>query len=628
MEYIYGIIILISNVSVAVAVSLAFFNKQIVAFFLSFWALLTAQIVAISLLLSFAKLLAPLYYMVLSVFVFLAVFYWLKKQKRRIHFDFDIKSKIGEIKSDKILAFFVIGVIGLFVLNLIYALTIPVFNADSLNYHVPRVVQWLQNRQVGHYFTIDHRQTSFPLNSSMILMWTRMVGGGYWLLNISQWFSALVACTGIYAIAKQIGFSKKQAIFGAGIFFTMPMVILQSSTPQNDIVLTSFTLVAIYFLIEYVFNKQFIYLLISGLAFGIATGTKYTIAFAIPGVILYLLVIFIKNKHLFNFKLLFRICLVLIICFMIFGSFSYILNYTEYGNPVASEQVYDVHINKQEPLKSGVRYFFQLLDFTGIDGKVGAYISSGHAQVWDKTYEVLGMEKHPLELQGRGNGTFYYDKKPSNGYTGFGIWGFMMIFTTFFALFSKNYKKRSVALIVVIWFAIALTILNYTTFKIRYFVLPYALNCILFSGVFLDLDRKKLAFALKSILVIVALYVGFYASFQGHAHNASMVKMSPKEYYLMGYEPNTTQAYEYLDQHVADGSVVGVQVHSKRYMFDFSTYTVMSPERYIYIPNHYDPDKAIETFDLDYLVVKEDPEVIHPAHNRISDGWFLYQQEN
>ena len=303
-----GILILGTNIITAAIVTGLFFYKKLTEYLLAFWVIFIGKIILISTILSLVKRLNPLWFLIVSVLflAFTLIPIFLTKKSIRIP-RFNIFNKLSFFLHEKTLLIFGIGWAALVAASLIFTVTTPIFNYDSIYYHIPRVVQWSQNQSLGHFFTNDFRQTTFPINASVIVLYIRMISGGYTLLKLMGWFSTLLSCVGVYALSKQFGFGKKASIFSMFLFFTLPMVMLQSSTTQNDIFNLSFILCAIYFLFEYIKKDQIIFIVLSGMAFGISAGSKYTVAFIIPGVILAMIIYYIKNKHLFNFKTVYNL---------------------------------------------------------------------------------------------------------------------------------------------------------------------------------------------------------------------------------------------------------------------------------------------------------------------------------
>src|SRR5204863_3734079 len=82
----------------------------------------------------------------------------------------------------------------------------------------------------------------------------------------------------VAGIARRLGLTLRQALFGALLFATLPVVILQSSTALNDLVFGSFLACCAYFL----FTWRPVTLSLAALALGLAIGTKITALLGLP----------------------------------------------------------------------------------------------------------------------------------------------------------------------------------------------------------------------------------------------------------------------------------------------------------------------------------------------------------
>lgn len=138
-----------------------------------------------------------------------------------------------------------IGVVAtiLAVVGVVAAMAPPNTN-DALDYHMPRVVHWLQNDGVAFYPTAVPRQlTLSPWAEYAIAQFQILSGGDRWA-NLVQWFSMVGSVVGVTLIAKQLGADRRGQVFAAAVAATIPMGILQGATAQNDYVV-SFWLVAL-----------------------------------------------------------------------------------------------------------------------------------------------------------------------------------------------------------------------------------------------------------------------------------------------------------------------------------------------------------------------------------------------
>jgi len=132
-------------------------------------------------------------------------------------------------------------------LTLSVALLAPPNNHDSLTYHMPRVMHWIQNQTVAHYPTSDLRQISFAPGASYIVTQLYLLAGSDQFANGVQWMAFLGSIVGVANIANLCGI---RPAIAALVCATIPMAVLQSATTQTDLA-TSFWLVCFaYFILR------------------------------------------------------------------------------------------------------------------------------------------------------------------------------------------------------------------------------------------------------------------------------------------------------------------------------------------------------------------------------------------
>jgi len=165
------------------------------------------------------------------------------------------------------------------------ALLTPSTNWDSLTYHLPRVMHWIQNRSVEHYPTgcISQLQmgpwTAF-LQTHLMLFW-----GDDRLANLVQWFAMIGCVLAASFIAKRLttggdSTSTRAQLFAALLVVTLPTGILESITTQTDYV-AAFWLASFVALILALWDNAYNrwYLGGAALAVGLGLATKITALF-------------------------------------------------------------------------------------------------------------------------------------------------------------------------------------------------------------------------------------------------------------------------------------------------------------------------------------------------------------
>ncbi len=264
---------------------------------------------------------------------------------------------------------FIAYAIGVFLI-----LATPQNNYDSMTYHLSRIGYWLQHSTLSPWPTPNPRQTTFPPNAEIGLLWMALFWGSDLLSGFIQWLCVPVIMAAIYGMSGMLGANPRQSLMLSLIWATFPEVFLQSLTTMNDLVSAAFFTSAVYFLYTGFKAGAKHDLLLSGLALGLALGTKSTVILALPGLLLILiaLLIFERNKvwnKLFTWSLL--SCL----AFLLVGAFSYAQNYIYYRNPFSISQWTNYFVNpslsrSELVTKNLFLYSVQMADLTGVPESV------------------------------------------------------------------------------------------------------------------------------------------------------------------------------------------------------------------------------------------------------------------
>jgi hypothetical protein len=143
-----------------------------------------------------------------------------------------------------------IAIIGILITTAVIALISAPNNSDSLGYHNARVMHWLVQKSVSHYFTLDDRQLRMPPLASYLRLHAFALCGQDFLFNFTQWIAFALSAALAASISWALSKSRQSAWFCALLVVTIPMAILQSMSSQNDLTAGVFGLVAILFLIS------------------------------------------------------------------------------------------------------------------------------------------------------------------------------------------------------------------------------------------------------------------------------------------------------------------------------------------------------------------------------------------
>ena len=282
-------------------------------------------------------------------------------------------------------------------LGAVLILAFPQHNYDSMTYHLSRVGYWLQHGSLAPWPTPNARQTTFPINAELGLMWTILMWGSDQLTGFVQWFSALATMISIFGIARLLGANRQQGLFAALVWATFPEALLQTITTQNDLVVAAFVTSTVYLFYLGLSQQKKRLLLLSGLALGLSLGAKSTAVIFLPGLALAVLVaVWRRSKK--GVSLVTAWLLMTALGFGLLGAFNYIQNYLYYGNPFSVPEWTDSIVNPQVSRKARLGsnvflYLYQFADTTGIPERFASAVVDAKAEV---AYAVIKAFHLPL----------------------------------------------------------------------------------------------------------------------------------------------------------------------------------------------------------------------------------------
>ncbi len=168
------------------------------------------------------------------------------------------------------------GVVALVVIAGVTAIVAPPNTYDSMTYHLPRVMHWMQHQSVGHYPTHIPRQLHFPPGAEFILTHLYLLAGNDRLLNLVQWLGMVGSVIGVSLVAQRLGAAGAGQVVASVVAATLPMGLLQASSTQNDYVVTFWLVCLAYFVLAAIHRPGWGYSAAVGASLGLALLTKAT----------------------------------------------------------------------------------------------------------------------------------------------------------------------------------------------------------------------------------------------------------------------------------------------------------------------------------------------------------------
>ena len=202
-------------------------------------------------------------------------------------------------------------------ITLATALISPPNNWDSMTYHMSRVEYWIQNKSIFFFKTNNPRQNVLAPFSEFLILHFQILSGSDIFANLVQWISLIISLTTVSLICKEFGLNQRLQLISTVFICSLPIVLLQASSTQNDIVALTFILLFYYYQIILIKKYSIPSICFAGLALGLGIltkGTSYILLFAIGITYLAYLVFFkiwnIKNI-IFRYSIIFSVGLLI-----------------------------------------------------------------------------------------------------------------------------------------------------------------------------------------------------------------------------------------------------------------------------------------------------------------------------
>jgi hypothetical protein len=264
-----------------------------------------------------------------------------------------------------------LGVAAAFILGGILIVIVAPNNYDALSAHLSRIGFWLQHNSFLPWPTNDIRGAAYPVNASLQVYWTVLFWGTDRLAGFVQWVGGIVTILSVFGLARILGWSRLQSAFAAFIWGSFPLVLLQSTTAQLDLVSAGIFMPVIYFLVLGLKKENQTMLIYSGLSMALALGTKQTLWFLLPGLGFFALILIgYWKRHIRHFLAWAGATAVF---FVVLSAYMFVVNEVFYKTPIGPADFVSKNYIQFTPASIGQamalnipRISYQAVDFSGL----------------------------------------------------------------------------------------------------------------------------------------------------------------------------------------------------------------------------------------------------------------------
>ncbi|HSG45435.1 MAG TPA: glycosyltransferase family 39 protein [Anaerolineales bacterium] len=413
---------------------------------------------------------------------------------------------IQVLRREPILSLFTLVVTLFYGFALVQIIMIPQNNTDALSTHLSRIGFW---HQLGSFFpwpTFMFNQVWYPVNAQLQTYWTLLFLGNDRLVGVVQWLAVIVSGIGVFGLARFYGYKSRQSAFAALLFLSFPLVALQSTTTQTDLVAAAFFIPAVYFLFTGLRDGQKSLLILSAVSIGIGFGVKksYFLLLPILGV-LAVLAVFQFWKQGYKQFIFWAVASVFGISFL--GAYSYVVNWQIwgglFGSPTYVDSLLETPKEEQEIPKvqprlvknlemkvafpgsdillelayNTPRLLYQAIDTSGLPRPLDGYAHKVKARIARPIFQWIGFEEIEGTAYTAPGHVFSFEDKNINeeSHAWYGPLSAILLFPALIIEFRRGRKERnyllmapSIALLIFLPFEIILRP-GWDPFQGRYF---------------------------------------------------------------------------------------------------------------------------------------------------------------
>lgn len=222
---------------------------------------------------------------------------------------------------------------------------------DSMVYHLPKVMYWVQERTLYQDVIRNIHDFKAPF-AEYIVLHLYFITGNDRLAYLSQWIAFVVSIyiTGLFAA--QLGANKNVQNYSRVLVATLPMAVLQSASTQVDLVVTTLALITLYISLLLLKKIDFRYGFWLGIAIGLGFLTKATFFFYLitPAVLLFYVMTKYPKKDMA--KILIISFLIIIVTQLRFSQQNLKLYGNLLGEHILSDGIVLIYTNDEKSLRA------------------------------------------------------------------------------------------------------------------------------------------------------------------------------------------------------------------------------------------------------------------------------------
>lgn len=227
-------------------------------------------------------------------------------------------------------------ILTIFLLTFIQGLFSAPNSTDSMVYHLPRVMYWMQEKTLFQD-VVRNAHDYMPPFGQYILLHLYLIFDNDKLLFFSQWLAFVVTIVVSAAISRHLGANKQISAIASLLVASIPVAVMQATSTKIELIVTVLVVICTYIALRFREENIWDYLAIGfGLGLGVLTKQTFLIYAVIPAGILFIKFLKLLKSKKSNVLFIPLICVIIILTQIRFFSQNLLL----YGNASGSKDDY------------------------------------------------------------------------------------------------------------------------------------------------------------------------------------------------------------------------------------------------------------------------------------------------
>jgi len=477
-----------------------------------------------------------------------------------------------------------VGVITVLHLLLVF-FTVP-NEWDSMTGHLNRVMQYIQRGSMRHFGGTNWNMDTYPKSVCTLQIYSYLITGRFenafkFIHHLSYWMAVL----SVFGITQRLTKQLSASFFAALAYALLPDLLMQATTTETDIVLTGYLGTVLYFLFSFREERDYRYLYLTGLAFGIAYGHKITFTLLLPSVFVVMVyAVFWAPSLRISWNRALRLGLAIGVAMAIWTlPTGYLKNIEVFGHPIGPptalkhqsvERAGTLKNLLAQGSRNVVRYAYDHVNLDGIrNTKLGLDVNVQIRKplVWLEDRLNLRLDEKtdftifPFVFNRRFD---FYNVNPYWGVFGFALIIPLMLLSLLGVIGSAAYRFIGIALL--LHFAALSYSAPYDPFKGRYFIETGLFGALFLGLLFadrrirIDVPGRMLGKSYVALITLLGCLSGLLAVFLNErslpfpSYGRPSAFQSERIYQMTLYRPDIYVPYKRFDELVPDSATVAL----------------------------------------------------------------------